>query len=39
MINLYYLCYEGAAEKYFKEDTSKHRTDYDVLKVFLYFGY
>ncbi|GMT13997.1 hypothetical protein PFISCL1PPCAC_5294, partial [Pristionchus fissidentatus] len=32
MINLYYLCYEGATEKYFKEDTSKYRTDYDVLK-------
>ncbi|GMR34357.1 hypothetical protein PMAYCL1PPCAC_04552 [Pristionchus mayeri] len=32
MINLYYLCYEGASEKYFKEDTSKYRTDYDVLK-------
>ncbi|GMT08046.1 hypothetical protein PENTCL1PPCAC_30220, partial [Pristionchus entomophagus] len=33
MINLYYLCYEGASEKYFKEDTSMHRTEYDVLQA------
>ena len=32
MINLYHLCYPGATAL-LKRDTSKDRTDYDVLKV------
>lgn len=37
MMNLYTLCYPGAAEKYLKRDTSNDRTDYDVLKVCLWY--